>query len=481
MTTMDEARSDATLDPTGRDVARRAALDELSLRREGGFVPRRRRRLPGWLLLLLVLALAFGGYRVWQAATAVPRVRTALSQRISPNVSRELTTANGYVRARTRASVASKTQGRLVQVAVDEGDRVTAGQLLAVVDHDEVDELVKQADARIEAQEREAAMADAAIDESSAALTSAQALVDERRAALDAARASLAQAGSEYDRVEDLVRRDISSAADLDRAREARDVAQADVRRAEAAVNTAQKDVGRAEAARASSGYAREAARARVAIEEAEKQRLLVVRKQSFIEAPFAGVVLRREAESGEVVSPANTGAAGSKTAVVTLADFATLEIEVDVYERDIARISDATPCRVTLDAFPDSPLAAKVRLLRPTADRTRSTIQVYVAFDAVPDFARPEMVARVTFYSADTEVLQKDRVFVPREVHAVRDGKDGLFVLHGDKVAFVVVSLGAESDGRREVQGGIDAGETVVLDPPAVLKDGDKVVVEGT
>lgn len=460
------------------DAARREALAGLSLDKGGSFAPRRRRRLPRALVWIIVLAGLAASFLVFRMATAVPVVRTGSVQRSSPIAESELTTANGYVRARTRASLASKTQGRLVQVEVDEGDTVAAGQLLAVVDHDEVDASLLGAAARIDAQRREVSHADALIDEGMAARTSAVALVAERNAALDAARASLAGALAQYGRVEDLVASDILAESELDVAREARDVAAADVRRAEAGIATAETDVSRADAALASANQAREVARANVAVEEAEAKRLQVVRDQAYINAPFAGVVLRRDAEPGEVVSPANTGGTGSKTAVVTLADFATLEVEVDVYERDIARIAVGAPCRITLDAFADRALQAKVRLLRPTADRTRSTVQVYVEFAMVPEFARPEMVARVTFYRSGTDVLTKDRVFAPQGAATTRDGREGVFVLRGEQLRFVPVRFGTASDGRREVLDGVEAGAVVVLDPSAELTDGATVAV---
>lgn len=459
---------------------RRAALSGLALDKGAAFAPRRKRRVPRSLAVLLVVAIAGAAWVAFHSATAVPEVRTGAVVRRSPIIAAEITTASGYVRARTRASVASKTQGQLVSVAVDEGDLVAAGQLLAVVDHEEADAAIAAAAARVDVARHEVAVADAQVDEAIAAVTSARAALAERSAALDATRAELAQADAEFTRIEDLVTRAIRSAADLDRARETRDVAHAQVRRAEAALVTGEKDVERAVAARASAEYARKVQDARIAIEAAEQKRAEVVRQQSFLLAPFAGVVLRREAEPGEVVSPANTGASGSKTAIVTLADFATLEVEVDVYERDVARITAGAPCRVVLDAFRDRPLSAHVRLVRPTADRTRATVQVYVAFASVPDFARPEMVARVTFYRPDTDALAADELLVPSAAITTRDGKDGVFVLGGEEVRFVIPEFGAVDGADRKVLGGLEAGKLVVLDPAAKLKDGDHVVVAG-
>ncbi|MCC6785260.1 MAG: efflux RND transporter periplasmic adaptor subunit [Planctomycetes bacterium] len=471
-----------TLDTADRTdpSARREALAGLALDKGAVFAPKRRSRFGAGRLMLLAIVVVGIAAWLWRSASAAPAVQVGTVLKRSPIVDAEITTANGYVRARTRASLASKTQGRLAKVLVDEGDLVTAGQLLAVVEHDEADAGLVAAQARIAAAQREVAVADAAIDEALAAQASAKALLAEREAGRDAAQAELAQANAGFRRIEDLVTREIRSEADLDSAREARDVAQAQVRRADAAVATAQKDIARADAARATAQYQREASAARVAIEEAERQRIEVQRAQSFITAPFAGVVLRREAEPGEVVSPANTGASGSKTAVVTLADFATLEVEVDVYERDIARISAGAPCRVVLDSRTDRRLEASVRLVRPTADRTRSTVQVYVAFAAVPEFARPEMVARVTFYRPQTAVLTDDELIVPGAAVTSRGGQDGVFVVAGQTARFRALRLGEARSGDRLVLDGLVAGESVVLSPADSLNDGDAIAVSG-
>jgi RND family efflux transporter MFP subunit len=459
---------------------RRAALADLSLDR-GLAGPRRRRRLPRALGWILVLGLAIGGYLGFSAWTAVPGIRLATVLRTSPVAEREITTANGYVVARTRASVASKTQGRLERVLVDEGELVAAGQLLAVVEHDELSAAVREAEAMLERARRALPAAEAVLAEAAAALRSAEAGIGERSAAVAEAQATAAERDAAYRRIEDLVQRQIQSGAELDRAREARDVAASRVALATAALATARTDLDRAGAAVEVQRRQVEVVRQDAAAAEAVLERTRATERNAFIEAPFAGMVLRREAEPGEVVSPANTGASGSKTAVVTLADFATLEIEVDVYERDIARIGAATPCRVVLDAYPDRRLPARVRLLRPTADRTRATVQVYVEFDAVPDFARPEMGARVTFYEVGTDPLVADELSVPTTA-VVRDGSDreGVFVVHGRAVRFVPAAFGAVRDGRREVRSGLDPGQKVCVDPGPDLRDGMQVTVEG-
>jgi RND family efflux transporter MFP subunit len=439
----------------------------------------RKRRLPGWLRFLLLVAVLVGGSLGYGAATQKPRVVVATVLRTSPIAAREITTANGYVVARTRASLASKTQGRLDEVLVDEGDRVDAGQLLAVVEHDEQAAAVTEAEAMLARARLAVPAAEAGLVQVEAALRTAEAAIGEREAAVVEAEATSAERRSAYARAEELVQRQIQSPADLDRAREARDVADARVVVARASLETARVDLARSRAAVDVQKSQVDLVRQDVAAAEAVLTRAVATRENAFIRAPFAGMVLRREAEPGEVVSPANTGASGSKTAVVTLADFATLEIEVDVYERDIARVAEGTPCRVVLDAYPDQRLAARVRLLRPTADRTRATVQVYVEFADVPAHARPEMGARVTFYDEGTDVLTADELTLPESVVAAGASRETrVFVELDGRVRAVTATLGQAQDGRRPVLAGLTAGQRVCIAPPLDLEDGVAVEV---
>ncbi|MDA0374426.1 MAG: efflux RND transporter periplasmic adaptor subunit [Planctomycetota bacterium] len=455
------------------------ALDALQLDR-ARLGPTRRRRLPGWLRFLLLVLVLVGGSVGYGSLTAKPRVVVATVLRTSPIAAREITTANGYVVARTRASLASKTQGRLDAVLVDEGDRVDEGQLLAVVEHDEQEAAVREAEAVLARARLAVPAAEASLAQVEAALKTAEAAIGEREAAVVEAGATAAERRSAYARAEELVQRQIQSPADLDRAREARDVAEARVVVARASLETARVDLGQSRAAVEVQKSQVELFRQDVAAAEAVLTRTVASRENAFIRAPFAGMVLRREAEPGEVVSPANTGASGSKTAVVTLADFATLEIEVDVYERDIARVAEGTPCRVVLDAYPDDRLAARVRLLRPTADRTRATVQVYVEFAAVPAHARPEMGARVTFYEEGTDPLTADELTLP-ESAIPPDGASGdltVFVEEDGRVRAVSARFGPARDGRRAVLAGLSAGQRVCVAPPDDLGDGAEVDV---
>jgi len=436
--------------------------------------------MPSGLLVLIVLCLLVAAVVMFQQITAVPSVQTAVVQRSSPIADREITTANGYVVARIRASVASKVQGRLTRVLVDEGDLVVADQLLAEVEHDELDAQVVEAQANLAAAKESVPTREAGLREEQASKATFRASLEEQRSAVAEAEAVFAESEASFKRTEYLFNKKIRGDADLDEARQARDVAKARADLAKTALLTAESRVVRAGAAVEVAQQQLVMAQHEIDAAAAVLQRILAIRQKAFIRAPFSGMILRREAEPGEVVSPANTGASGSKTVVVSLADFATLEIEVDVYERDIARIARGTACRIVLDAYPQQPLAGSVRLLRPTADRSRATIQAYVTFSEVPAFARPEMGSRVSFYSGDVDVLVPDRIYVSNAAITRRDGKEGVLALVGKKLRFRPLQLGPESDGLRRVFEGIDAGEIVVLDPAVELVDGLAVRAAG-
>jgi RND family efflux transporter MFP subunit len=239
----------------------------------------------------------------------------------------------------------------------------------------------------------------------------------------------------------------------------------------------AEVEQGRAESGvlRAQIDTAREAAkRAEAALQRAE-----ALRADADILAPFAGVVLRKEAEIGEMVSPVNSAGSTTRGAVVTLADFASLEMEVDVIERDIWKVAEGLPCRVVLDSR-KQPYAGRVRQVVPTADRTRGTVQVKVSFDALDEHVLPEMSGRVEFLAEDAadKVLGADRVLVHARTVVRLKAATGVYVVDGETVSLVDIELAdaPEEDGRVEVREGLQGGEEVVIDPPPDLTDGTTV-----
>jgi RND family efflux transporter MFP subunit len=323
-------------------------------------------------------------------------------------------TANGYVVARTKASVSAKIPGRLAYLGVAEGSHVEQGDIMA----------------RIESADFEARLA------------AARAAAARTEAELEQARRDLARTRSMH--AEALV-----SPAELENAQTQVGVLESALRAAQAEANVAEVNL-----------------------------------ENTRVRAPFDGTVLRKDAEVGEYVAPAAAGGGLTRTAIVTMADLATLEVEVDVNEAYIARIRRRQPARITLDAYPDTSFAGSVRQVVPTADRQKATVQVKVSILERDARILPEMGAKVVFAPEGAEpaaLAAPRRVLVPPE--AVVQGGDGarVWVVEGGVAWLRDVDVGPERDGKLEVRRGLEGGEQVVVSPPADLTDGKRVRVRSS
>jgi RND family efflux transporter MFP subunit len=217
-------------------------------------------------------------------------------------------------------------------------------------------------------------------------------------------------------------------------------------------------------------------ARADLAFNEAQLQ-------NTYIRAPFAGVVVKKMAEVGESVAPIPPGVniSTSSGAIVALADLATLEVEADVAEANVAKVKKGQPAEVTVEAIPDKRYKAVLRQVIPTADRTKATVMVKVTILDKDEDLKPEMSAKVTFLEPDKEPTSPAAaaapvVLVPRDAVVTRDGKPHVFLLREGKVRAKPVVLGTERQGQVEVKEGLAGGETLVARPGDGLKDGDTV-----
>ena len=197
--------------------------------------------------------------------------------------------------------------------------------------------------------------------------------------------------------------------------------------------------------------------------------------------APFTGTVLRKDAEVGEIVAPSSAGGGLTRTAIVTMADLSTLEVDVDVNEAYIAQVRNGQSSRITLDAYPDTSFAGRVRQVVPTADRQKATVQVKVSILDRDPRILPEMGAKVEFAreSGTAAASAPRRVLVPAA--AVAQGSDGpkVWVVVEGKAAARSVDVGPTRGNQVEIRRGLDGGEQVVLDAPAGIKDGLKVRVK--
>jgi RND family efflux transporter MFP subunit len=382
------------------------------------------RRALLWVIALAVVAAIFIAvvllYVRGGAGTSVRVARVEISGGGGGSVG---ITANGYVVARTRASVSSRISGRLASLSVEEGSVVRKNQILAQIEN-----------------------ADYA-----AALS--QAVADSLRVV-----AQLQEAEATRDQVKrDLARNRELVARNLEPRRTVEDL-ESQLAGAEARIGVQRAQVA---SARASIEYAR------------------ANYENTFIRAPFDGTVLRKDAEVGEVVAPVATGGGLTRGAVVTMANLSTLEVEVDVNEAYIAQVTDDQPTRIVLDAYPSASFAGKVRQIVPTADRQKATVQVKVSITDRDSRILPEMGARVEFLdSASTQTDAPTRVFVPADAVRTEGANTIVWVVRDGRVSRVVIDAGPVSGGRREVRSGLSGGESVVIGQADGLADGDKVNV---
>ncbi|MCG3135835.1 MAG: Multidrug resistance protein MdtA [Planctomycetes bacterium] len=442
-----------------------------------------RRRVPWKGIVLAVLLLGIGGMVVSSnlEAWTAPRVRIGRVQRIGATEGAVATTANGYVVARRRAAISSKLSGRLEEMLVDVGDRVAEGQILGRLGHADLDAAVAMAKADIEARKKSRAAAEADRDAATAAVAAAEAQLPRSQAQIDESQARVADAARQVAMQEKLLASGAGGRDALDSARTHAAVMAEQAEMSRASLEQMRSEVARARKQADAAAAHAAASASMVAVAEAALAQAEALRRDADIVAPFAGIVVRKEAEVGEMVSPVNAAGSTTRGAVVSLVDFGSLEMEVDVIERDIAKVGDAAVCRIVLDGRRESPYVGKVRQKVPTADRTTSTIKVKVTFEKLDSHVLPEMGGRVEFLldGKAQQATAKDRVLAPEAAFTTHDGKSGVWIVESGRLRFAEAAKGAPAAGESgtvEVASGLAGGEDVVLSPGPALKPGKLV-----
>jgi RND family efflux transporter MFP subunit len=368
-----------------------------------------------------LLALAGTGYALLREQT--PEVQTVVV-RADKGGRPALLNASGYVTPRRRATVAAKITARVNEIYAEEGMRVEAGQILARLD---------DSDAKVR-------------------LAAAIADRDTTAAALGDLQVNLANAERELKRTEELFQRRLIAEQQIDTARLAVDSFKA-------RIGLARQQTG--------------AADARIKMAEQDIDNCIV-------RAPFAGIVVSKDAQRGEMVSPLSAGGGFTRTGIATLVDMTSLEIEVDVNESYIARVRDGQPVTAVLDAYPDWQIPGKVRTLIPTADRQKATVKVRASFDRLDPRILPDMGVKVTFLGdKPTTVPSGGRVLVPRAAISEEGGKPTVFVHREGRVERRVVGLGQARGNDQEVIAGLADGEQIVTAGAKSLRDGQRVTVK--
>ncbi len=393
---------------------------------------RRRRRWP-WALGVLLIAGA-------AAAVLMPRkteVQASAVLAAYPSQQYAELSASGYVVAQRRAAVASKGTGRLVELLVREGSAVKQGELIGRLDATDVQ---------------------AAIAASQSGVLQAQATKLQAEAALGQALAERANAEVELKRQQDLRAQGFVSPQ---------------------AVDAADRRLAVARSAQATQQAAIAAAQAGIAFSRTQVKVQQVNQANTEIRAPFDGVVLVKNANVGDMITPFSS-AAGTSGAVVTMADMGTLEVEADVSESNVARIKPEQPVEITLDALPEMRFRGNVSRIVPTVDRAKATVMTKIRFEQLDPRILPEMSAKVSFLSRPAAPEdQKPVIAVNPKAITQRDGRPTVFRIAGELVEAVPVTLGRKIGDLQELTGSaLKSGERVVLNPADALKTGAKVAV---
>jgi len=332
--------------------------------------------------------------------------------------------ATGYVTARRQATVSAKITGKVREVRIEEGQRVAVGEILATLDDSE---------ALVEVELRRAQVAAA-------------------RAQQTEAEASSANADREYKRQQELEQLKLTSASALDASRTQAEALRARASRQKSSVRVAQESLRAAE----------------------------VQLDNTIVRAPFAGVVTVKAAQPGEMISPVSAGGGSIRTGIGTIVDMDSLEIQVDVSEAYINRVQPGQNVEAELNAYPEWRIPAEVIAIVPTADRSKATVKVRIALGTKDPRIVPEMGVRVAFLEsrpADSNAPPPPRgVLVPAEAIRQDESKDIVFLMRDGRAERRAVTLGGSLGESRQVQAGVSAGDTVIVQAPQTLKDGDAV-----
>ncbi|MCP4201502.1 MAG: efflux RND transporter periplasmic adaptor subunit [bacterium] len=373
-----------------------------------------------WLAVIAAVALVLAVVLWWVSRPKVAGVQVATAREVTVGGRQTVLNASGYVTARRQATVSSKVTGKVQEVLIEEGMEVTEGQVLARLDDSNAGARVNLAAAQLRA----------------------------ARTDLEETRVRLAEAQLDLERIERLVGDQVASQAELDKARAQADSLAARLDSQGEAVSVAERSL----------------AVARQALDD------------TVIRAPFDGVVVAKNAQPGEMISPMSSGGF-TRTGIGTIVDMSSLEIEVDVNEAYINRVTPGQRVESTLDSYSDWKIPSSVIAIIPTADRSTATVRVRIGFDELDSRILPDMGVKVAFQGVEEQGgAASAAVVVPREAVRNDGATDLVFVVAGGKVERRAVKLGNTNEQEAFVLAGLSGGERVVLAGPEDLKDGDEV-----
>ena len=405
-------------------------------KRDDGPKPTRKRG-PGFALRVLTLILwmfplgAVGGgaylaYVQYRKVKAQVEVTTTTVELISPVEANKILSAKGYLKSRYQAMIGARTPGRVEKMLVEEGTRVKKGQLLAVLEHNDMDALLESRKASIARVEGDLLEATADLKEK------------DRKARLQVT----------------LYGRKQASNNDVEESAAAREMSAARLKSLEANVKFMRATTREIEA---------------------------TIRNMSIF-APFDGTVIEKGAEEGETITPGGMGAASGRGSVVTLADLGHLEVEADITETLVSKVAIGQPALVEVDAVPDKRFRGRLRQIVPMGDRARATVKVKVEIlDADPGLF-PEIVAKAHFLplgALDDPLAFQPALYVAKRA-VIEDGEQRhVWIVDGSgRVSRRSIEVAAGSGDLYKVVKGLQAGDKVVSSPPASLQDNELVKV---
>jgi RND family efflux transporter MFP subunit len=386
-----------------------------------------------WATGIAVIIIAASAAWYLTRPTGVP-ITTAVAQAVAsgaPGASAgpSLLDASGYIVARRRATVSSKVTGKVVKVMLEEGQRVEAGQIIALLDDSNWRAALSQSKAQLQQAEANVASAQTAYDD----------------------------AKPIFERAEKQKIAAVISAQSFDESRAQYNVAHNNLLIAQRGLETA-----------------------RAGVEVAQRSL-----EDTVIRAPFAGIVTEKAAQPGEMVSPVSAGGGFTRTGIGTIVDMESLEVEVDVSENFINRVRPQQPVTIKLNAYPDWDIPGSVIAMIPTADRAKATVKVRIAIGQKDPRIIPEMGARVAFLSdnqpavAGAEKSPLPGVVIPAEAVVTSGTANIVFVVHGSTVERRAVRLGGKTNAGQIIIAGLEPGNTVALGDLSKLSDGTRVRIE--
>ena len=380
-----------------------------------------------WLIPLgLIGGLSAYAYKQYDQIRSKPEVTIGLVQTMTTGEAEKLLSAKGYLKSRHQAMIGAKIPGRVEKMYVEEGSRVKKGDVLAVLEHNDI----------------------------KAILASKRAMLERTRAELQESRFDLKEKEREASRSQRLRTQRNASVEEVEKALATRDMADARVHALEAAIKLNEAN-----------------------IQETEE----LVRNMSLY-APFDGTVVEKQGEEGEVITPSAMSASISRSAVVSLANLSMMEVETDVAENLLSRIALNQPAEISVSAVPSRHYRGRLRQIIPMGDRSRGTVKVKVEILDPDDHLFPELVATVHFLpdkALNNPNAARSFLFVPKAALFEENGHEYAWVVDGkSQVRKRPIEVAVTNDELARVESGLKSGESVVLNPPKGLRDGTAVKV---